>query len=101
MSVPNNPELEALQGLIESEGWRLWLEWYEKEWGTAAFAQKVAGAVGDGSMDPAKAVAVLQQTTVALRAVQGLKDYPAHRIAQLKHQRAPAEVNLSRRGPGM
>ena len=93
----NNPELDALQALVESEGWRLWLEWYEKEWGAVAFAGKVATAIG--SADPVAAVTLLQQITVAHKAVQGLKEWPAHRIAQLKQQYIPSEVNMSRRGP--
>lgn len=96
-----HPELDALRGLIESEGWRLWLEWYDKEWGAVAFAQKVAKAIGHPGVDPAKAVTTLQQITVAHEAVQGLKDWPGHRIEQLKRQQVPQEPNLSRRGPGL
>lgn len=97
----NNPELEALTALVESEGWRLFSAFYEKEWGTGAFGAKVANAVGDASLEPTKAIATLQQITVALKAVQGLKDWPAQRIATLKHQAKPVEPNMSRRGPGL
>ena len=101
MSAPTNPELEAVTALVESEGWRYFMEFYEKEWGTAAFGAKVSGAVGDPNVDPQRAVATLQQITVALKAVQGLKDWPAMRIAQLKRQTVPAIGNMSRRGPGL
>ena len=101
MSALKHAELDALQGLLESEGWRLWLEWYDKEWGAVAFAQKVAKAIGTSNVDPAKAVTILQQITVAHEAVQGLKEWPAHRMQQLKQQFIPTEPNMSRRGPGL
>lgn len=101
MSTPTNPELEAVTALVESEGWRHFMAFYEQEWGTAAFGQKVARAVGDSNVDPSKAVQTLQQITVALNAVQGLKDWPANRIAYLKRKTAPVEQNMSRRGPGL
>ena len=100
----NNPELDALQALVESEGWRLWLEWYEKEWGGVAFAQKIAAAVGAVAMttsEAQQALAIIQQSTVALNAVRGLKDWPAFRIQQLKRAPQPHDQPLSRRGPGL
>lgn len=102
MSVPTNPELDALQGLTESEGWRLLCEWYDKEWGPVAFAGKVAHAVG-GGLSETEAVRTLQQTTVALKAVQGMKDWPTQQIAKLKAQREQQLVgpSMSRRGPGL
>lgn len=102
MSAPTNPELDALQALTESEGWRILSEWYDKEWGPTAFAEKVARAIG-GTLPEAEAVRLLQQTTVALKAVQGMKDWPTQQIAKLKAQRDSqlAGPNLSRRGPGL
>lgn len=99
----NNPELDALQSLVESEGWRLWLEWYEKEWGDIAFATKVAAAISgaDTPTQAQHALSLLQQTTVARKAVLGLKDWPAFRIQQLKRAPQPHDQPLSRRGPGL
>ena len=102
MSVPTNPELDALVALTESEGWRLWLAWYEQEWGPMAMGVKVTSALAAVKTDAAGSAALIQQIAVAHEAVQGLKNYPTHRIAQLKRQTAvPMEGNLSRRGPGM
>lgn len=103
MTVINNPELDALQALLESEGWRLLTAFYEKEWGTAAFGAKVSAAVDrvSNTTEAMLAAQLVQQTTVALKAVQGLKEWPAQRIQQLKRQAAPVIENPSRRGPGL
>jgi hypothetical protein len=97
----SNPELDALQAFIESEGYRLWKEHVESEWGSVGFAAKLARTLGDPDLDPKLALAQLQQATVAQRAVLSVVLWPQERIQQLKRQQVPQEVNLSRRGPGL
>lgn len=102
MTIPSSPELEALQALTESEGWRLLMAWYDKEWGPSAFAAKVSRAIG-GNLPEVDAVRTLQQTTVARAAVEGMKDWPDRRLSELRRQYRDAVLgpNPSRRGPGL
>jgi hypothetical protein len=96
-----NPDLEALQGLLESEGWRLLTDWVDSEWGAVGFAAKVSQTLGDPNMDPKLAVTQLQQATVAQKAVLGAMTWPVQRINVLKRQQQPQEMSMSRRGPGL
>ena len=101
MTPPTHPELDALDALLASEGWRLLEAWIDQEWGAVGFASKVSKTLGDPQMNPALAVAQLQQATVAQQAVTGIRQWPAQRIQQLKRQQVLPEATMSRRGPGL
>lgn len=98
-----NPELDALQAMTESDGWRQLSEYIDAEWGAVGFAAKVAGTIGNPGMDEKLAINQLQQAVVAQKSVMAIKEWPAKRIAYLKglQAQALASGSMSRRGPGL
>lgn len=97
MPVPNNPDVDALLGLLEHPGWHLLTAFVDSEWGAVAFGNKVARSLAE--VDPAIAVVQLQQATVAQKAVIGAMRWPVDRLNTLKRLEQPHEPTMSRRGP--
>ncbi len=99
--IPHS-DIADLEDLLASPGWQVFIAQIEAEWGGVGFARKVAQTIGNPGLDPALAVAQLQQATVTQREVIRLKDWPSERIKQLKAQViALLNTNTSRRGPGL
>lgn len=95
-------ELEALQGLIQSDGWKIYEAVVGKMWGDTdgngeRFLQAVSGASKAGDAD---AMAQLRQIIVAQREIQLVMKWPVERVKQLTQasQPGPALVHPSRRG---
>jgi hypothetical protein len=101
MTLTHDPEFEALQALVESEGWKLWSEYVDREFGSVGFGRKVSLTIGDPSLAPELAVQQLQQATAVLNAVQRICGWPKERMQQLRSKHQPTGATMSRRGPGL
>ena len=94
-------ELEAWTDFLHSEGWRLFTERCQREWGPSGlrFQQSVreAAAKKDGAAEALTLVLAVQEQLVALLA------FPKERWDGLRNQRRSelAVVAPSRRGPGL
>lgn len=99
MSEPN--ELEQLTDFLHSEGWRLFGEHCQREWGPSGlrFQSSVrdAAAQKEGGAQQLQLVLRVQEELIALLS------YPKARVEQLKNQQQAALVgpSMSRRGPGL
>lgn len=94
-------ELEALQALVYSDGWKLFARMVGQQWGDSEgngerFLQAVSGASKAGDAD---AIAQLRQIVVAQREMQTVMQWPANRLKQLQQASQQAgPQHPSRRG---
>ena len=84
--MSENPELEALDQLVNSDGWKIFTQVISREWGTsegggAFFVDAVAKAVKAQDRD---ATDHLRQICAAQREVQRVLTWPHKRLADLK-----------------
>lgn len=91
-------ELDALQTLLASDGWQLFVTMADAAHGDAASVRQIDQALGRVDRGDSEA----QQDTVtqiraASRAVQRLLSAPKERIAHLKAEKAKPHGFLSRR----
>lgn len=90
-------EVEDLDALVKSPGFRRLAQWAEKEWADK-FSHLVTVAVGD--IDDVMALQKLRQLTVAKSAVEQLLKWPAERLNALQRGEQTRNPDLlSRRGP--
>jgi hypothetical protein len=99
-TIPDS-DLIDLEDLVSSPGWRVFVAHLDDEWGAVGFARKVSNTIGNPTLDPALAVAQLQQATVTQREVMRLRDWATDRIKTLKQQTIAQLNTPSRRGPGL
>lgn len=94
-------ELEALQALVDSDGWKLFASMVGKQWGDSEgngerFLQAVSNA---SKASDADAIAQLRQIVVAQREMQLVMRWPADRLKQLQQaSQGPGQAHPSRRG---
>lgn len=86
MEQAQRTELEELQAMVASDGWRIFKDTIAKLWGTtegggARFMEAVTQASRGGD---AEALAQLRQVIVAQREIQAAMNYPHARIDALK-----------------
>jgi hypothetical protein len=94
-----NPELEALDHLVHSEGWRVFREMVNKDWGPAG--ERYISAVNNTMRvgDEVSAVQQMRQVIVAQREISAVMQMPETRLKQLKQaEQRPELVGQSRRG---
>lgn len=97
-------EREALEALVNDEGWKVFCRHVEQEWGTqegggATFLNAVRNAANDAS--DANATAFLRQIVCAQREIHRLMQWPVDELKRLQQQEQelqPMAVPLSRRG---
>lgn len=97
-----NQELEALDQLVHSEGWKIFTEVVAKEWGTEhGGGSRFVKAVTDAAKhDDPNATAILRQIICAQREIHGVMAWLPNRIAVLKQSPKSSEDFVgSRRGP--
>lgn len=99
--MPDSNELETWTDFIHSDGWRLFTERCQREWGPSGlrFQQSVreAAAKKDGAAEELRMILLVQEQLVSLLA------YPKERWDALRNQRK-TELSIaapSRRGPGL
>lgn len=88
--MDSNP-LEALTALIESDGWKLFLDAVDKMHGDAASVQQIdtaLKAVDRGDISAAHDT--VQQIRARARAVQAMMRWPEEQIATMKAKKAKA-----------
>lgn len=94
-------EREALQALIESDGWKMFAAFVGKQWGDSeGNGERFLHAVSKASTaSDADAIAHLRQIIVAQREVQLAIRWPSDRLQQLqKASQGPGQTHPSRRG---
>ena len=93
-----NQELEALDQLVNSDGWRLFREMVGKDWGPQGhrFIDGVTNAARGTDSD---AVGVLRQIIASQREINYVLEMPAQRLKLLRQARLQAVPGgQSRRG---
>lgn len=99
MSEPN--ELETLTDFVSHDGWRMFGERAQREWGPSGlrFQQAVRDAAEkkEGAAEDLRMILRLQAELL------GLIQWPVDRVSQLRNQQKAASmpVSMSRRGPGL
>lgn len=96
--MAENTELEALDHLIHSDGWRVFTDMVNKDWGPqgARFMESVTNAARG---DDRNAVGILRQIIASQREIQYVLGMPEQRLRLLKQADAKPElVGQSRRG---
>lgn len=98
--MAENPELEALDQLVHSEGWKRFTDMVDQQWGpsSAWFLEQLDKALavdGQGGTDH------FRQVRSAQREIQKVMQMPAQRIAKIKtaSQQPSGDFVGSRRGP--
>lgn len=81
---PDINELEALKALIESDGWALYQAHLEREWGPAAYAQRIDTAMASAKAARESAEQDLYELGAAARAVRIFASWPVKRIQDLR-----------------
>lgn len=76
-------ELESLEALLASEGWRRFWAYYEAAWGPQPYRQRVQVSL-KAANSPALANETVLQIEAATREVERLMTWPAERIKQLR-----------------
>lgn len=93
-------ELEQLQDLVRSEGWRVFTEFAAKEWGGAGqrfqFAVEQAAQKAD-----AESAAYLRMVILSKKEVERLLAWPTERIHTLKAKDTTTDGYQPRRGTGL
>ena len=93
-------DLETLTDLVSSEGWRLFGEHAQREWGPSGlrFQQAVKAA-----SESQTAVVDLQKVIHTQEAIWVLLTWPSAQVSALRdrQQAALAGPTMSRRGPGL
>jgi hypothetical protein len=96
--MPENHELEALDHLVNSDGWRLFREMVSKDWGPQGhrFIEGVTNAARGTDSD---AVGILRQIIASQREINYVLEMPANRVKLLKQAEQRHDlVGQSRRG---
>lgn len=98
--MAENVELEALDQLLHSEGWKILSSVVAKEWGSeegggAYFAKAVSDAV---KVTGAEATDHLRQICAAQREIQRVMQWPAKRVELLQQAAKHPSESPSRRG---
>lgn len=98
--MAENVELEALDQLVASEGWKILTAVVAKDWGNAEgggafFADAVSKAV---KVTGPEATDHLRQICAAQREIQRVMNWPKERIKLLKGTNGNHDAPLSRRG---
>lgn len=89
-------ELEELEALVASEGWRLFSEHCQADWGPAAYRRAVQAALGlvpSSQRANEEANRTVLQIEASAREVEKIVGWPASRIRELRaklEQPAPA-----------
>jgi hypothetical protein len=96
--MAENQELEALDQLVNSEGWRVFRAMVEKDWGPQG-ARFVEGVTNAAKGDDLNAMGILRQILASQREIQYVLNMPVNRLKLLKqHTQTPELVGQSRRG---
>ena len=92
-------EREALEALVQDEGWRLFRRHVLAEWGPGGRQFIDATTKAADTKADADAVAFLRQIIVAQREIQRVVQWPEEQVKRLKESELqPVGVALSRRG---
>jgi hypothetical protein len=94
---PDIKEPEALADLLGSDGWQLLREHLETEWGAAAYARRMDGAIAAAKAANRSAEGDICELAAAVRAVQVFTQWPTERLRQLKAKPATVDPWLSKR----
>ena len=83
LSSPNSSdelvsEREALEELIGTEGWRVFLRFARQEWKGEGYVARMGRALGTGDVSDARAVHMTNQE------IDRLVNWPAYRVRELK-----------------
>jgi hypothetical protein len=99
---PDINELEALTALLDSDGWKLFLEHVEKSHGPAASVQQIDAALQGVPRGDREAVEdTVQQIRARAKAAEALIAWPRERVTKLRAKKAgPATTGLFRRRTG-
>jgi hypothetical protein len=84
-------ERDALAELVESDGWKLFLDHVETVWGAQAVMQQIDHTIVAGKGDPVEHE--IREIAAAARQIQVLAKWPGQRLSELKAK--------SRSKPGM
>lgn len=96
--MAENSELEALDQLVNSEGWHVFREMVSKDWGPQG-ARFVEGVTNAARGTDADAVGILRQILASQREIHYVLNMPLNRLKLLKqHAQTPELVGQSRRG---
>ncbi len=82
-------QLDDLQSLLASPGWRLLTDMVEAEWGATGFGKKIADTLGTEG-DTGLQLRQLQQATVAQREVLRVMNWPSEQINRARRDAAAA-----------
>lgn len=90
---------EELEALVSSQGWRLFLEHVQREWGPGGRAfESAAVAAADDTKNP-HSIAHLQQIIASRREILKVIQWPEEQLKQLKEPEPVAVLaDYSRRG---
>lgn len=98
MVDPDVNELEALQALVQSDGWQIFLAQVNANHGDGACVRAIDGALGAVGRGDHEAVQdTVQQIRAAAKAAQRMAGWPAERVKQLKAQKEKPQGFLARR----
>lgn len=100
--MAENVELEALDQLVKSDGWKFFTGQVAKEWGTVdGGGSQFVKAVSDAAkLEDANATAILRQIICAQREIHKLMQWVPNRLQMLKmsSQTSSQDFVGSRRG---
>lgn len=100
--MAEDAELETLTDFVNSDGFRLFTERAQREWGPSGL--RFQHAVREAAEGKEGAVAALQIVLKVQEELVGLMSWPNQRLETLRNQRragATAAMSMSRRGPGL
>ena len=98
--MADNVELEALDQLVNSEGWKLFVGLVNKQWHPSS--EWFLGQLDDAlKTDDVKGTEHFRQVRASQREVQKVLQLPQQRLEQLKRASQPSSPDFvgSRRGP--
>lgn len=79
---PNTDERDALKALLVSDGWRVFCQYIDQNWGDAACFKRIDAALDDKA-NAEEASYAAQQIRLTAKAVRSMIEWPTQRVQQL------------------